>query len=306
MVATNTQPPVLEDTHFLSDLTNVNPPEKNKSHELFDKAMISAVKEMQSDPDFMKSIQDHLASSSASEESFDLVPLSGFVLKTNLSKPTSIYPEQLKVFVNLCHSPYVPAPPLASDEEIRRSIEGANKGNEGWKVPMSLIGPKDDMDKVGRPCIVFDACVHSDVLTKTGKDPDFKLFILELAMEWIEEKHSMSLSRDFSLPKMKFKGVLSAHKIYRPKRPAMQTVPKTQPRYFLERGDSLYILQVQLPLLSNAQLLLIDIEKDQVILDHPSYTLNLPLPLPISINHPEIDACFDRRKKKLTLHLPLL
>jgi hypothetical protein len=61
----------------------------------------------------------------------------------------------MKVFLNFCHSPYCPAPPLASDEEIKKEIASMTADQQpNWKIPMSLMGPKDDLDK-GRQHPVF-------------------------------------------------------------------------------------------------------------------------------------------------------
>lgn len=42
---------------------------------------------------------------------------------------------------------------------------------------------------------MVDACVHTDAYKRTEKDFDYKLYIMELAMEWVEEKCQIELSR---------------------------------------------------------------------------------------------------------------
>lgn len=63
------------------------------------------------------------------------------------------------------------------------------------RVPLSLAGPVNDLDKSGNACIVFDACCHTSVLEKCVNDIDYKMFIIELAIEWVENKHQVKLSR---------------------------------------------------------------------------------------------------------------
>jgi len=43
--------------------------------------------------------------------------------------------------------------------------------------------------------LVVDACIHTDPYKRTKKDFDYKLYIMELAMEWVEEKCRVELSR---------------------------------------------------------------------------------------------------------------
>jgi hypothetical protein len=83
--------------------------------------------------------------------------------------------------------------------------------------------------------VVFDACVNTDPLERAEKDSDFKLFLIELALQWIEERHDYLLSRgtiiifsykityarslEFSLLRMKCKGQLVKHFIRRQPKP---------------------------------------------------------------------------------------
>ena len=55
--------------------------------------------------------------------------------------------------------------------------------------------PRTDSDKSGSSCIVFDACIHEDPMEKSIEDVDFKYFLITLALEWVEAKHNLSLSR---------------------------------------------------------------------------------------------------------------
>lgn len=83
------------------------------------------------------------------ENEFEILPEPGFVLKTKTSS-------QQKVFINICHSPYVPKAPLISDSEldILTSMKGVNevtqemeKMSAKFKVPMSVSSLKKDKDK---------------------------------------------------------------------------------------------------------------------------------------------------------------
>ncbi|KAJ3080026.1 PIH1 domain-containing protein 1 [Quaeritorhiza haematococci] len=167
---------------------------------------------------------------SKSKPSSEIEPLPGFVIKTYLKAPKDKYASGMKVFINLCHSPHVPSPPFATDEEIRRALNAED--NAAYRVPMSLLGPREDVDKTSKPCLVFDVCINSDPLNKGNQDFQYKLFLIELAISWIENKHKLELGRDYTQPKMKSKGSLGKHTIYRAKKPIIADVtdsPKPAP-----------------------------------------------------------------------------
>jgi hypothetical protein len=98
----------------------------------------------------------------------------------------------MKVFLNICHSPLVPAPPIVDPEEVLKAIKAEDTA---YRVPLSLSGPRNTMDKSKTVSLVFDACINTQAIELSKTDPDFQLFIIELAIEWIEEKHKMKLSR---------------------------------------------------------------------------------------------------------------
>lgn len=110
---------------------------------------------------------------------------------------------------------------------------------------------------------MVDACVHTDAYKRTEKDFDYKLYIMELAMEWVEEKCQIELSRsmfllffcplvkngstyvwvtltnlttsfcdgelDFQLPNIKSKDELKKRSVILPKPPAIQEMEDSTP-----------------------------------------------------------------------------
>lgn len=48
---------------------------------------------------------------------------------------------------------------------------------------------------VAKAYLVVDACIHTEPYKRSEKDFDYKLYIMELAMEWVEEKCRVELSR---------------------------------------------------------------------------------------------------------------
>ncbi|KAJ8326314.1 hypothetical protein QVD99_003421 [Batrachochytrium dendrobatidis] len=147
----------------------------------------------------------------------DVDALPGFVFKTKTLEATDDYPLDMKVFVNICHSSEIPQPPPISDEELKNVV--ANMDSSSYRIPLSLSSPRSDIDKGGHVCIVFDVCVNSAPFARTRKDEYFCSFLVLMAIAWIEQKHKLKLSEDFSFPKMRTKGKLVRHTVRKYRKP---------------------------------------------------------------------------------------
>ncbi|KAI9100529.1 pre-RNA processing PIH1/Nop17-domain-containing protein [Phlyctochytrium arcticum] len=255
----------------------------------------------------------------------EVIPEPGFVIKTHNRTKVDDWPAGIKVFINVCHSPHIPAPPLASDEEIRRAINAED--NAAYKVPLSLSTPKTDKDKAAKMCLVFDACINTNPLTKANMDMDYKLFLIELSLEWIEEMYKLDLSREFSIPKMKSKGKLSKHIIRRAKRPAISEIggptkstpvpgnsassaglSASEPMYKVtvtpESGKAeLVQVDLRLPALKTVKGAVLDIEERRFLFTLPNQ-YKLDIPLPQSVNIDKGKAQFNRKTATLHVSLP--
>ncbi|KAI9012983.1 PIH1 family [Gaertneriomyces semiglobifer] len=250
----------------------------------------------------------------------EVIPLPGFVVKTHNRVKVQDWLPGLKVFVNICHSPKIPAPPPATDDEIRRAVSAED--NTAYKVPLSLSSPRPGQDKSGKACLIFDACVHTNPLNKALRDPDYKLFLIELALEWIEEKHKLELSREFSMPKMLSKGQLATHFIRRPPRPIVSEVAvpaissqpsaKTsralpRPEYHIltepsEGQPEFIVVRIPLPGVKSMKDTTLDIEAKRLIMTVPEkYHLDITFEHEIDIN--EGGAQFDKRTRVLMVTL---
>ncbi|KAG0240746.1 hypothetical protein BGX31_001684 [Mortierella sp. GBA43] len=168
----------------------------------------------------------------------EITPIPGFVVQTKTTNESSqvpmvtkdahpssvsvLFPKDTAVFINVCHSDQMPKPPPASEAEIRKAVnaeEGAT-----YQVPFQLSPPREFRDPVSRRYLVIDACIHTEPFKRTEKDFDYKLYIMELAMEWIEEKCRIELSREFELPDIKSKDELKKRSVILPKPPAIQEI----------------------------------------------------------------------------------
>jgi hypothetical protein len=188
-------------------------------------------------------------------EFYNIQPLQGFVIKTKILESKE-YPKDTKVFINLCYSPEIPQPPLVSKQEIIKAIQ--NDDSSTYKVPLSLSKPRSDIDKNGNICIVFDACINSKPFNETNQDSDFKYFIIDLAIAWVQEKYQLELSTNITLPKMASKGQLVSHSIKKTRKPLVAEVAEIQkepvtPKYLIvcepEQDPKYIVVQIHLPLL---------------------------------------------------------
>ncbi|KAL5525093.1 hypothetical protein ACEPAF_8962 [Sanghuangporus sanghuang] len=128
-----------------------------------------------------------------------------------------------KVFLNIAWDRRVPAPPEASEEVVRRAMAGADLDDEeryglaGYYVPVVVSEPREDLDKSGKPSIVFDCVFSSALRSRCLKDKEFKLYLIELALEHVEEKAHMTLSRQVGTPNITSKGKLEPRTVLMPR-----------------------------------------------------------------------------------------
>lgn len=247
--------------------------------------------------------------------SVSITPEAGFVVKLRTLLPSDSLPAKAKVFLNISHSPRVPAPPPASPAQIRDAISRGDP--DAYRVPLSLSEVRSDVDKAGRACVVVDACVHSDVVSHALQDEDFRTFVVTLALEWAAEKHSLSLDYDaISFPKLRAKGSLQTHVIRRPQRPAISEVASSSkipslptPEYTLEApphpAPPALLYTVSLPACSSLSSAILEFTKNSLHLSIPDkYTLNLVTPA--IVDTLSGSAVFDIKNRSLCISLACL
>ncbi|KAG9311021.1 pre-RNA processing PIH1/Nop17-domain-containing protein [Chiua virens] len=175
-----------------------------------------------------------------------LNPVPGFCVKSRATNDAQIHPTAfqdqphafhvpigLKVFVNVAWDSNVPPPPPATEDAICRTIQGLDidPSPAAWFVPIVLSDARQDMDKAGQSAIVFDCVLNPSLKSRTLKDPDFKNFIIELALQRIESQTSLVLSREIGTPNIASKGkprsrrVLVPATLYPPGHPHHQPPP---------------------------------------------------------------------------------
>ncbi|KAL0577167.1 hypothetical protein V5O48_004806 [Marasmius crinis-equi] len=171
--------------------------------------------------------------------SVTLKPVPGFCIKSTALQPgiytpvpsetpsTSLEPKHtsipvpsgLKIFINIAWDQNVPPPPKTSEEAIKRAMSGET-GNpaqeEDYFVPVVVSEGRPDTDKAGKPSLVFDCIFHKSVKTRTLVDHDFKVFIVELALQRIEAQSGLVLSREIGTPNIAAKGKLEPRAVSLP------------------------------------------------------------------------------------------
>ncbi|KIK54593.1 hypothetical protein GYMLUDRAFT_48498 [Collybiopsis luxurians FD-317 M1] len=147
--------------------------------------------------------------------SVSLNPNPGFCIKTTTLQPSQNLsipiPKGYKIFVNICYDPHVPPPPEGSEEAIQRAMNGAEMDDsnpDAWFVPVIVSSGLESTDKAGKPCLVFDCVFHKSVKSRTLRDPEFKVFIIELSLQRTEAQTQLVLSRQIGTPNIAAKGKL--------------------------------------------------------------------------------------------------
>ena len=131
-------------------------------------------------------------------------PKPGYVLKTkNLATGN-------KVFINIC-----------SDDNIAKPTSKVERvaGSQGlqWSIPYSQSQPREDVDKGGDKCMVYDVIFHHDALYLAGKDLRLRGLVHNTALDALERAYQVQCDRNnLRFPKMKFKGVFRPTVIRKP------------------------------------------------------------------------------------------
>ncbi|KAF9584316.1 hypothetical protein BGW38_006890 [Lunasporangiospora selenospora] len=158
-------------------------------------------------------------------------PVPGFVIETTMTedwngigsaKNSTPFPKDSHVFINVCSSDQLPKPPRATEAEIQKAINAEEDAT--YQVPFQISSPREYQRAGQKGYLVVDACINSDPYKRAEKDFDFKLYIMELAMEWVEEKCRIKLSRNFELPGIRSKDALPERSVLLPKPSAIQEV----------------------------------------------------------------------------------
>ncbi|KAK0478710.1 pre-RNA processing PIH1/Nop17-domain-containing protein [Armillaria novae-zelandiae] len=137
-----------------------------------------------------------------------LSPQAGFCVKSTTNG--------IKVFINIAWDATVPAPPAAAADVIQRAMQGADSG---WYVPVVVSEPRSDTDKAGKSSLVVDCIYNKSLKARVLRDPAWKTFLIELALQRIEAQTALVLSRHIGTPNIASKGKLAPREVTLPDLP---------------------------------------------------------------------------------------
>ncbi|KAK9324547.1 PIH1 family [Lipomyces orientalis] len=125
------------------------------------------------------------------ESEYTLIPSPGFVVKTALQAPTTDPPASVgtKVFLNICYNKRVPAAP-GGLERIEEAIM-----RDDWAIPIIVSSAREDADKAGSKCLVYDCCANTKILQHALRDSNVRLVLIESCLEVAEGHAGTTFSR---------------------------------------------------------------------------------------------------------------
>ena len=136
------------------------------------------------------------AAAAVQQQGEQVTPLPGFVAKTR-----SATNQGNKVFINVCQSEHVDKPAPVSNGENVEEVQ--------MRIPMSLGPPREDLDKSGEVCTVYDVVFHPEAVDGALKEAEFRSFVMQLTLYQIQQKYKDELSEDMTFPKVRgnYKGI---------------------------------------------------------------------------------------------------
>ena len=168
--------------------------------EEFRKLFVEYAKELQ-DPENKKRYEEELAMLEA-ERGMDVKfvhPEPGYVIKTSIDGTS-------KAFINICKNEHVGKPEF----KWATNPKTGNKG-QSWSIPHSFSPPRDDTDKSGKKCQVFDVVFHPDTYRMGESNSKFRKMIEDTAVDGIERQFNVTLDKtNLKYPKVAFKGTSPA------------------------------------------------------------------------------------------------
>lgn len=102
--------------------------------------------------------------------------------------------EKKKLFINICQTEYIPAPPEKSEDDLRLIINSNNVTT--YKIPMSISDLRKVMDKSGNFATACDIAINSSFFAKIKISDLFRHFFITIVFEAIENKYEIQLNLD--------------------------------------------------------------------------------------------------------------
>uniref|UniRef100_A0AAY4CWR6 PIH1 domain-containing protein 1 n=1 Tax=Denticeps clupeoides TaxID=299321 RepID=A0AAY4CWR6_9TELE len=244
--------------------------------------------------------------SSGGPDSKPIRPQPGVCVKT-LSMP-----DKQKVFINICQSPALPAPPPLSREELMELLESDDPSR--YRIPMSLGEPHTETDHNSRGCVAYDVVISDEFFQRCQKDELFQQFLIAVSLEGLENKYALELSRDWKLLKnRKFLGSLVEQNIRTKSKPVIQELqpewgssltPSPDFRLLVEPAvvhPEYLIAEIRLPGVTSARSLVLDLGEDRLVLDARPSVFHLDFFFPFLVDQESSVAQYNTNTQVLTV-----
>lgn len=125
-------------------------------------------------------------------------PQPGHVLKTSVDGDT-------KAFINICQNDKIGQP------VSKREVSADGKSGLNWSIPHSHTPPRDDLDKAGSKCRIYDVVFHPDTYRMASSNTRFRGIVEDTAIEGIEKQFGVKVDRkNMKRPKLNYKGTPTA------------------------------------------------------------------------------------------------
>ena len=150
--------------------------------------------------------------------SIEIEPKPGFVVKTK--NPKGPEGEDAKVFINICCHEAI----KNFSKRVQLMEDGTEQ--EGLSVPCSVGPPRSETDRAGKPAVVFDVIVNPQVIKDAKEDVSgsTRHWLIEIALDRIDNKYKTQLDRRYKLPKAKYKGSVAKQRIRAVEKPKIEPV----------------------------------------------------------------------------------
>ncbi|KAM4652743.1 PIH1 domain-containing protein 1 [Discoglossus pictus] len=254
-------------------------------------------------------------------DSKQIRPQPGFCIKTRTSK-------NIKIFINICKSSDIPTPPDVSEPELVSILESEDPS--GYRVPMSIGEPHVEVDNSGSGCTAYDIVINDSFFEKIKSNELFREFFITVAMEGLENKYEMELSREWRMLKnRKFMGSIFEQNIRTKSKPIIQEMDPSSsphhqtkpliseiqslpvvPEYTIvaepaEGHPSFLVAEISLPKVSSVRSLVLDLGEDRIVLFGRPDLYHLDIFIPYNIIQEESGAQFNKSSKVLTITMPV-
>ncbi|XP_051789970.1 PIH1 domain-containing protein 1 isoform X1 [Erpetoichthys calabaricus] len=273
------------------------------AEDFYSQILLQAAQEMQSQ------------AATADPGSKQIRPEPGLCVKTKCS-------DGGKVFVNVCQSSQVPAPPPLSEAELIQLLESDDPSS--FRVPMSLGEPHAEVDNSSQGCTAYDVVINSDFFQKAKCNQLFLEFIIAVCLEGLEIKYNILLSREWKLLKnRKFLGNISEQHIRTKSKPVIQEIGSGSPQ--ISDGNSLgekphltltvepsvgdpqhLIAEIKLPKVSSSRSLILDLGEDRIVLSAQPALYHMDCYFPFLIDQENSQAQFYKTSKVLKIKMPVV